>query len=453
MNNKNISDYNPHIDGLRSIAVFSVILFHFFSSIFTGGYLGVDVFFVISGYVITLTIFKRFNQSQKIDLFLFYKKRFFRIFPLLFIVIFTSFFFYLFFGYLFEINYVSKIAISSLLGISNIFYIYLKDDYFLQDELNPYLHTWSLGIEEQFYLIYPLILFFIIHFLFKKKIDNKKITILILIFIFLFISSYLAFVALSDNIYGNFYSPIARFWELYAGCLLFFLVQKYKLRIPRFYDFFIISIFLILIILEYKINNIFFVSLLVVLLSSCLIVLKDGIIYRILQNNFFSYSGKISYSLYLWHLPVLYFSKIYFNFKYNEVASFIVIVLLSILTYHFVENPFRYNKKYQRFFITFVILLGLFFILIIGTLALSKPSNLSFKEQLNKSINSYQLKLKEFNLFEKKYYLSERTNWDINLNGQNINKCERNDKLIKKIRKNYIYKSLRMSVIEYKLMY
>ena len=169
MNNKNISDYNPHIDGLRSIAVFSVILFHFFSSIFTGGYLGVDVFFVISGYVITLTIFKRFNQSQKIDLFLFYKKRFFRIFPLLFIVIFTSFFFYLFFGYLFEINYVSKIAISSLLGISNIFYIYLKDDYFLQDELNPYLHTWSLGIEEQFYLIYPLILFFIIHFLFKKK--------------------------------------------------------------------------------------------------------------------------------------------------------------------------------------------------------------------------------------------------------------------------------------------
>ena len=234
-------------------------------------------------------------------------------------------------------------------------------------------------------------------------------------------------MALSDNIYGNFYSPIARFWELYAGCLLFFLVQKYKLRIPRFYDFFIISIFLILIILEYKINNIFFVSLLVVLLSSCLIVLKDGIIYRILQNNFFSYSGKISYSLYLWHLPVLYFSKIYFNFKYNEVASFIVIVLLSILTYHFVENPFRYNKKYQRFFITFVILLGLFFILIIGTLALSKPSNLSFKEQLNKSINSYQLKLKEFNLFEKKYYLSERTNWDINLNGQNINKCENSD--------------------------
>ena len=367
MNNKNISDYNPHIDGLRSIAVFSVILFHFFSSIFTGGYLGVDVFFVISGYVITLTIFKRFNQSQKIDLFLFYKKRFFRIFPLLFIVILTSFLFYLFFGYLFEINYVSKIAISSLLGISNIFYIYLKDDYFLQDELNPYLHTWSLGIEEQFYLIYPLILFFIIHFLFQKKIDNKKITILILIFIFLFISSYLVFVKFPYNIYGNFYSPIARFWELYAGCLLFFLVHKFKLKIPKFYDFFIISIFLIIIILEYKINNIFFVSLLVVLLSSCLIVLKDGIIYRILQNNFFSYSGKISYSLYLWHLPVLYFSKMYFNFKYNEIVCLIVIVLLSVFTYHFVENPFRYSKKYQRFFITFVILFSLLFVLIISS--------------------------------------------------------------------------------------
>ena len=133
MNNKNILDYNPHIDGLRSIAVFFVILFHFYSSVFTGGYLGVDVFFVISGYVITLTIFKRFNKNQKIDVFLFYKKRFFRIFPLLFVVILTSFIFYLFFGYLFEINYVSKIAISSLLGISNIFYIYLKNDYFLQE--------------------------------------------------------------------------------------------------------------------------------------------------------------------------------------------------------------------------------------------------------------------------------------------------------------------------------
>ena len=146
--------YQNHIDGIRALAVVVVWLFHLNPYLFPGGYIGVDIFFVVSGYVITLSILNDIKKEKRFRFLHFYKKRFFRIFPALFFVIFFIFLFYLFFGYLFELNYVSKIAFASLLGLSNIFYIYLKSDYFLENELNPFLHTWSLGVEEQFYFFH-----------------------------------------------------------------------------------------------------------------------------------------------------------------------------------------------------------------------------------------------------------------------------------------------------------
>ena len=95
-------------------------------------------------------------------------------FPALFFVISTSFIVYLYFGYLFELIYVSKISVASLLGIANLFYIFLKNDYFLQNELNPFIHTWSLGVEEQFYILYPFLLFIII-LLLKNFYQLKKL--------------------------------------------------------------------------------------------------------------------------------------------------------------------------------------------------------------------------------------------------------------------------------------
>ena len=102
--------YFQHIDSLRGISILLVILFHFYPNFFVGGFLGVDIFFVISGYVITYTSLYKY-KNDKFTLINFYIKRFFRIFPLLFIVVLTTFIAYLFFGYLFELNYVSKIAL------------------------------------------------------------------------------------------------------------------------------------------------------------------------------------------------------------------------------------------------------------------------------------------------------------------------------------------------------
>ena len=162
MNNysNNQQTYQNHIDGIRAIAVVVVWLFHLNPYFFPGGYIGVDIFFVVSGYVITLSIFNDIKKEKKFKFLYFYKKRFFRIFPALFFTVFFVFLFYLFFGYLFELNYVSKIAIASLLGLSNIFYIYLKSDYFLENELNPFLHTCSGGRTVLF--LYPILIIFLI---------------------------------------------------------------------------------------------------------------------------------------------------------------------------------------------------------------------------------------------------------------------------------------------------
>ena len=147
--------YRNEIDGLRGIAILSVVLYHIFPSIFPSGFLGVDIFFVISGYLITATIINN-NRNNLIEfLFQFYSKRLKRLFPTLFIFfIFTIFGLCLFIP---EPKEFIEAGISSLVGLSNI-YLWIKEtDYFAQTaELNPFTQTWSLGIESQFYFIYRL---------------------------------------------------------------------------------------------------------------------------------------------------------------------------------------------------------------------------------------------------------------------------------------------------------
>ena len=212
------SFYRPEIDGLRAIAVFAVIIYHskfifFNKTLLPGGFYGVDVFFVISGYLITTIIYKELLAKNKISFLLFYERRVRRIFPVLIFIslIFTIFSY--FFIYPQQFIQFSKSAIYSLLSISNIFFYFNKKAYIDNSFDQPFLHTWSLSIEEQFYIIFPILFFFLYKF-FKKNI-------IYIIFFIIIINLIVVDIFLSKSYpLFNFYLLSSRAWELLFGSLL-----------------------------------------------------------------------------------------------------------------------------------------------------------------------------------------------------------------------------------------
>ncbi len=213
--------YRPEIDGLRAIAVFAVIFYHiklpFLSPFFRGGFIGVDIFFVISGYLLTLIILKELETDGKFSFSNFYERRARRILPTLFFVMLVSLPFA--WMYLIPTTFVdfAKSIVSSIFFISN-YYFYnlnLGSTYFTT-AYEPFLHTWSLSVEEQFYIFFPIIIFFCFKF-FKNYLTTILITGLL-------ISLLLADLGgkIHNSYYSSlvFYNPITRFFEFLAGSLL-----------------------------------------------------------------------------------------------------------------------------------------------------------------------------------------------------------------------------------------
>ena len=164
--------YKNHIQSLRAISVLAVFLYHLNLPYFSKGYLGVDIFFVISGYVITQRLYQDYIINKKILIKEFFLRRAKRILPNLFFIVIVVFFLYVIFASP-ELSLLNE-AISSIGGVSNLYFLFTNKDYFDTIFSNPLGHTWSLGVEEQFYLIYP----FLLYFLFKLK-KIKKILFLI----------------------------------------------------------------------------------------------------------------------------------------------------------------------------------------------------------------------------------------------------------------------------------
>ncbi len=346
-------NYLPHIDGLRSIAVLSVVFHHLSPEIIPGGYIGVDIFFVISGYLIA-GIIKREIEENNFTFIGFYERRVRRIFPALFGVLFFST--VLGFFYLLPSDFIVTLRglIGTLFFVSNlVFWRDFKDGYFgaTEDGLIPLVHTWSLSVEEQFYVFFPLFLFLLYKFKFGKLFVVS--TLIIGFFISLFLSTYF----IIDKPVAVFFLTPFRIWELLAGVLLVFnIFPEIKNRFLNETLSFFAFIALIYPCFFYSNLTIFpgYSALLPVIGSAMLIHLgksNETIIKSFLKFKVLVYVGLISYSLYLWHWPILVFSKYAsqsFSLLENTFVLFMISIIVSSISYFYIEQPFR-GKKGSEF--------------------------------------------------------------------------------------------------------
>ena len=337
--------YRPEIDGLRALAVIPVILFHAGFPYFTGGYVGVDVFFVISGYLIT-TILVGDLEQDRFSILRFYERRIRRIIPALFCVVVVSFLagWFILLPADFKSFSLSVVAVTTFW--SN-FFFWMESGYFdTATELKPLLHTWSLAVEEQFYIFFPFVLALLWRF-------GLKIVFIVLGLIFAVSLSFVTwdFGALSQP-EAAFYLLPTRAWELMAGALAALYLRRANTWKPGAVlsgALSVLGIALILYaILAYdKYTPFPSLYALAPLLGTVLIILferRGTWSFRILANPVCIGIGLISYSAYLWHQPVLAYAR---YLSWHEPPLWIMAVLcgltllLAFLSYKFVETPFR----------------------------------------------------------------------------------------------------------------
>ncbi len=357
------SNYRKDIDGIRGIAVLAVVLYHANIELFSGGYLGVDIFFVISGYLITQIINNEL-KSKRFNLILFYERRIRRIIPILYLVI-------LLLIPLVIINFVPADgrnffeSVFSITALSSNFLFWLEEgEYFTRDNsLKPLLHTWSLSVEMQFYLFFPLLL------LFLKK--NKKKELNIIIF-FTLISMFLSFWMSKTNKDANFYLIFSRIWEIMAGVICYYLMQKSKKTIEGKYNetitlFAICLIFLSFFLFEKETRHPSYLTLIPIVSTMILISFsqKTLLARKILENNVINFFGLISYSLYIIHFPVLAILN-YKGLEINIPLTMFGIVFFSFLSWRYIEKPFRDREKISSRSIFGYYFSISFFFLIIG---------------------------------------------------------------------------------------
>lgn len=339
--------YRPDVDGLRAVAVLAVVVFHAFPNALPGGFAGVDVFFVISGYLISLIILKGLNHGD-FSIKEFYARRIRRIFPALLTVIAVC----LFAGWhsLFPLEYkqLAKSALTSLAFAANIGF-WAETGYFDGDaELKPLLHLWSLGVEEQFYLVWPLLL------LGAWRTGMRR---LLQLCFALALLSLAASVVLTPRYPGaSYFLPFTRAWELLAGSLLALASyhQHFHWTRAQLRDFFSLLGFALIVCGFFVIDSSRHFpgawALLPVIGTSLLIATgPPAIVNRLLlASKPLVWVGLISFPLYLWHWPLLTWLRILSEGApaATHIWGAISLALLaSVLTYHLIEKPIRHQRK------------------------------------------------------------------------------------------------------------
>jgi peptidoglycan/LPS O-acetylase OafA/YrhL len=403
--------YRPEIDGLRAIAVSAVILYHAQITIlgqrpFKGGFIGVDIFFVISGYLITSIILKELITTGSFSFKYFYERRVRRILPALLFVMLLSFPFAWMYLLPNDLIDFSKSILYSL-GFSSNFYFHYSGQIYgaVSGLLKPFLHTWSLSVEEQFYILFPIILLFTFKYIRKYLIQ---------ILIFGFITS-LGLAEWTSRNYpsASFYFLHTRMWELLAGSILayFEIKQGYRSKNKILNSIFpSIGLFLIIITIVFFKLHFPHPSLysLPAIVGACLIIWfsnKNELITKILSTKVFVGVGLISYSLYLWHYPIFALTRYTFILGNNfilEILSIFVIFFLSIISYYLIEQPFR-NKNFKFKTIIYLITILIFFLLFINLNVIQKKGyKKRFVIESNYELDNEFLRIEHFK-FKKNY--------------------------------------------------
>jgi peptidoglycan/LPS O-acetylase OafA/YrhL len=336
-------EYRREIDGLRAIAVIPVILFHAGFNIFSGGYVGVDIFFVISGYLIA-TILMRELESGQFSLSRFYERRARRILPALFFIMLIS----LVFAWMWlpprEMKDFSRSLIAVSLFTSNILFWRTSGYFETAAELNPLLHTWSLSVEEQFYLLFPVMMML----LWRRGRQNFLLWTAIAALISLLLATW----ASTAKPLAAFYLLPARVWELLVGVLVAFHMLRRKTVESNLINEAGGMVGLILISLAVfgfdRQTAVPGAWTLIPTLGTALIILftsSETIIGKLLGARWLVGMGLISYSTYLWHQPILAFARIRFPQLASEgegiLLLLVAIFVLSLFTWRFIESPFR----------------------------------------------------------------------------------------------------------------
>ena len=361
--------YRSEIDGLRALAIIPVILFHAGTEFCSGGFLGVDIFFVISGYLITGIIVKE-TQENKFSVINFLTRRARRILPPLYFMMFFVSIFYLLIARpsIEECTLFRESLLSSVSFLSN-FYFALNTGYFAaSSELLPFLHTWSLSVEEQFYLIYPPLLLIFLRL-------GKKFPIIFLLLIF-FLS--LGLAQMGSGILGkwNFYILPTRAWEISLGALCYFSSRDFaeiqtKKTINEFLSFLGLGLILYSILFLDQSINAPGIWCLIPAIGTVLVIqfCKRGTtLQSILGNKVLVLIGLLSYGAYLWHQPVLAITR-HFVIHPGQISTTLISIaisisfLLALISFHLIEKPFRsgrFSLLWLLFPLLILSLLGIF---------------------------------------------------------------------------------------------
>ncbi len=336
------SSYRPDVDGLRALAVVAVIINHFEAGLLPGGYLGVDIFFVISGFVITASLSRHSAKNLGDLLADFYARRVRRILPALVVMVVVSAVAIC----LVDPNPGTSLVtgIAALFGMSNIYLLLRLTDYFSASaDLNIFLHTWSLGVEEQFYLLFPFLVWW--SGLCRQRRGSGRRLLLILMP--LLVASLIAFVVLYPRAQPQAYFLVtSRFWEMASGCLVFLAARS-----DRFAG--LSPLFSLVALIGLLATFLAPLSLAVpatigcVVLTCALILVtpKHSYTYKVLSLPPLVDTGLISYSLYLWHWPVLVMSRWSIGITpWTIPFQVLLIVLLAKISFHAVETPLRKGK-------------------------------------------------------------------------------------------------------------
>jgi peptidoglycan/LPS O-acetylase OafA/YrhL len=381
-------NYRREIDGLRALAVIPVILFHSGFESFSGGFIGVDVFFVISGYLIT-TIIVTDIELGKFSVLNFYERRARRILPALFVVLLTCIPFYWFWLTPADLKSFSQSLVAVPLFASNILF-YLTSGYFQSEaELKPLLHTWSLAVEEQYYLLFPIFL--------VATWRLGKLWIFSLLGMLAILSLGLAQWGSNTHPAFTFFLLPTRGWEILLGAFAAFYLTIKKSRdisqsVSQSVSF--IGIILILYAVVFFNKETPFPSLytLVPTIGAALIILfttQSTFVGKFLGSKLLVGIGLLSYSAYLWHQPIFAFvrlrsfedpSKLFF-------AGLVVLAfLLAYLTWKYVEVPFRNRRLIKR---NLLVVLSISFSGLFVTLGLLGHFKDGFPTPQQKQINAY----------------------------------------------------------------